>query len=68
MIDKIESLKSRLVLELPGISSHVEFYPMRFNTNTKIDTSNFLKAVVAIHIVNEEENLLTRRVNIDILY
>jgi 8-oxo-dGTP pyrophosphatase MutT (NUDIX family) len=54
---KINLLQEKIQNQLPGIESHIEFYPYRFSNENTIDTSSFRKAAVAVHLFKKENQL-----------
>ena len=50
-------MQEKILNLLPGIESHIEFYPYRFSNENTIDTSSFRKAAVAVHLFNKENQL-----------
>jgi 8-oxo-dGTP pyrophosphatase MutT (NUDIX family) len=54
---KINLLQEKIQSQLPGIESHIEFYPYRFSNENTIDTSSFRKAAVAVHLFTKENQL-----------
>jgi len=65
---KIKQLLGEIQNQLPGLASHIDFYPYRFSTENIIDNSSFRKAAVAIHLFkkdNEPHLLLIERSEYD---
>ena len=57
MESKIKLLQEKIQQYLPGVKSHIEFYPYRFSNENTIDSTTFRKAAVAVHLFNKENQL-----------